>query len=164
MQYRKMTVRRAYGSLPPFTIISVDQTEDGRKRDSVEYDDHGAVVHRISVEYDAAGRCVLIPALGRKAAPPKVMQARAYPVQEAHGFIYLWWGKAPVAGNFPPLPFFDTIEEARFAQITFRDPWATHYSRVIENQLDVVHLPFVHYNTIGRGNRTLVNGPLARRL
>ena len=113
-------------------------------------------------EYDAAGRCVLIPALGRKAAPPKVMQARAYPVQEAHGFIYLWWGKAPVSGNLPPLPFFDSLDEARFSQITFRDPWATHYSRVIENQLDVVHLPFVHYNTIGRGNRTLVNGPLAR--
>ena len=31
--------------------------------------------------------------------------------------------------------------------------------RCIENQLDVVHLPFVHYNTIGRGNRTVVNGP-----
>ena len=39
------------------------------------------------------------------------------------------------------------------------DPWQAHYSRVIENQLDVVHLPFVHYNTIGRGGRTLVDGP-----
>jgi phenylpropionate dioxygenase-like ring-hydroxylating dioxygenase large terminal subunit len=25
-----------------------------------------------------------------------------------------------------------------------------------------VHLPFIHYNTIGRGNKTLVNGPIAR--
>ncbi|MBT3337569.1 MAG: aromatic ring-hydroxylating dioxygenase subunit alpha, partial [Anaerolineae bacterium] len=39
------------------------------------------------------------------------------------------------------------------------DPWKAHYSRVIENQLDVAHLPFVHHNTIGRGNRTLVDGP-----
>ena len=30
--------------------------------------------------------------------------------------------------------------------------------RCIENQLDVVHLPFVHHNTIGKGNKTLVNG------
>jgi phenylpropionate dioxygenase-like ring-hydroxylating dioxygenase large terminal subunit len=37
-----------------------------------------------------------------------------------------------------------------------------HYARAIENQLDVVHLPFIHHNTIGRGNRTLVNGPIAR--
>jgi phenylpropionate dioxygenase-like ring-hydroxylating dioxygenase large terminal subunit len=29
----------------------------------------------------------------------------------------------------------------------------------IENQLDVAHLPFVHQNTIGRGGRTLVDGP-----
>ena len=33
------------------------------------------------------------------------------------------------------------------------------YSRVIKNHLDVSHLAFVHPNTIGRGNRTLVNGP-----
>ena len=32
----------------------------------------------------------------------------------------------------------------------------------IENQLDVVHLPFVHADTIGRGRRTIVNGPIVR--
>jgi len=30
---------------------------------------------------------------------------------------------------------------------------------VLKNQLDVVHLPFIHHNTIGRGNKTVVNGP-----
>ena len=39
------------------------------------------------------------------------------------------------------------------------DHWDTHYSRAIENQLDVVHVPIVHHNTIGRGNKTLINGP-----
>ena len=29
----------------------------------------------------------------------------------------------------------------------------THYSRAIENQLDTVHVPFIHHNTIGRGGR-----------
>lgn len=48
------------------------------------------------------------------------------------------------------------------AYTTLKDHWANHYARAIENQLDVVHLPFVHHNTIGRGNRTLANGPLAR--
>ena len=43
-----------------------------------------------------------------------------------------------------------------------RDHWTVHYSRAIENQLDVVHLPFVHKTTVGRGNRVLVNGPLVR--
>jgi phenylpropionate dioxygenase-like ring-hydroxylating dioxygenase large terminal subunit len=45
---------------------------------------------------------------------------------------------------------------------TLRDHWATHYARAIENQLDAVHLPFVHHNTIGRGHKTLVNGPVAK--
>ncbi len=44
---------------------------------------------------------------------------------------------------------------------TLRDHWSTHYSRAIENQLDVVHLPFIHHNTIGRGNRAVVDGPIA---
>ncbi len=44
---------------------------------------------------------------------------------------------------------------------TLRDHWPTHYSRAIENQLDVVHLPFIHHNTIGRGNRAVVDGPIA---
>ncbi len=57
------------------------------------------------------------------------------------------------------MPFFDTINEPRYAQFTFRDPRPTHCSRAIENQLDVVPLPFVHYNTIGRGNQTLMHGP-----
>jgi phenylpropionate dioxygenase-like ring-hydroxylating dioxygenase large terminal subunit len=29
----------------------------------------------------------------------------------------------------------------------------------VENQLDPIHLPFVHHNTIGRGNKTVVDGP-----
>ena len=30
---------------------------------------------------------------------------------------------------------------------------------VIENQLDTAHVPFVHYNTIGRGNARVIDGP-----
>jgi len=55
--------------------------------------------------------------------------------------------------------FFDDIDRS-FQSSLIVDPWETHYSRAIENQLDVVHLPFVHRTTIGRGNRTLVNGPV----
>jgi phenylpropionate dioxygenase-like ring-hydroxylating dioxygenase large terminal subunit len=38
-----------------------------------------------------------------------------------------------------------------------KDNRDTHYSRAIENQLDCAHIPFIHKNTIGRGNKTLVN-------
>ena len=111
-------------------------------------------------QYDTSGHCTLIPANGKNATPPKAFQVnRVYPTREAHGLIYLWWGEPK--NDLPPLPWFDSIDDS-FSYSTLRDPWATHYSRAIENQLDVVHLPFVHHNTIGRGNRTLVNGPLSR--
>jgi phenylpropionate dioxygenase-like ring-hydroxylating dioxygenase large terminal subunit len=110
-------------------------------------------------EYDASGACKLVPANGKNAQPPKKLKVQTYPSSEAHGFIYIWWGEAQE--TYPPLPFFDSIDE-KFVYSTVRDHWNTHYSRAIENQLDVVHLPFVHHNTIGRGNKTVVNGPLVR--
>lgn len=114
-------------------------------------------------EYDRSGRCVLVPANGRNTPVPKVLQVRrVYPTHEAHGFIYIWWGDSKAVDQLPPPPFFDSIDETQFSYLTLRDHWNTHYSRAIENQLDVVHLPFIHHNTIGRGNRTLVHGPLVR--
>ncbi len=108
-------------------------------------------------QYDASGQCTLIPANGRAAAVPERFKVHAYPTHEAHGFIWIWWGDAAPADLAPPR-FFEDID-ATFYYATVYDPWATHYSRVLENQLDVMHLPFVHHNTIGRGNRTLVDGP-----
>jgi phenylpropionate dioxygenase-like ring-hydroxylating dioxygenase large terminal subunit len=108
-------------------------------------------------EYDASGRIVLIPAIGRNAAVPPGFKVHSYLTHEAHGFVWIWWGEKPPE-NLPPPRFFDDIDDD-FSCAVSHDPWHAHYSRVIENQLDVIHLPFVHWNTIGRGGRTLVDGP-----
>ncbi len=109
------------------------------------------------LRYDPSGRCTLIPANGRSAPVPPAFRMRTYPVHEACGIIWIWWGLNP-----PPdlkLPaFFEDLKGLK-TWSTVKDPWDNHYTRVLENQLDVVHLPFVHHNTIGRGNRTLVEGP-----
>jgi phenylpropionate dioxygenase-like ring-hydroxylating dioxygenase large terminal subunit len=109
------------------------------------------------LEYDSSGRCVLIPAIGRRGRVPKAFRVHSYPTYEAYGFIWVWWGKNPPDDLEPPR-FFDNIDGS-FSYATIYDPWAAHYSRAIENQLDVVHLPFVHYNTIGRGVGKVVDGP-----
>jgi phenylpropionate dioxygenase-like ring-hydroxylating dioxygenase large terminal subunit len=110
-------------------------------------------------EYDTSGNCKLVPANGRNAEPPKALHVKTYPTHEEHGFIYIWWGEPQK--EYPPLPWFESISDD-MVYATIQDHWKCHYSRAIENQLDVVHLPFIHYNTIGRGNRTLVNGPVAK--
>jgi len=108
------------------------------------------------LHYDSSGRCTLIPANGKDAPVPDRFRAHVYPTYEDHGFIWIWWGEA--RESLPPVSFFEDLDVS-FAYATIHDPWDAHYSRVIENQLDVMHLPFVHYNTIGRGNRTVVDGP-----
>ncbi len=108
-------------------------------------------------EFDSSGRCMLIPANGKMAEVPKVFKARAYPLVEQDDFIYLWWGEP--RDEYPPLPDFDFMHDPRLACASTTDLWHSHYSRAIENQLDVIHLPFVHANSIGRGGKTLVQGP-----
>ena len=109
-------------------------------------------------EFDASGNCVFIPANGRSGVVPQAMHLVTYPTYEEHGLIWLWWGH-PAPAELPAPEFFDNLDDT-FYYASAHDPWNAHYSRVLENQLDVVHLPFIHRNTIGRGNRTLVDGPL----
>jgi phenylpropionate dioxygenase-like ring-hydroxylating dioxygenase large terminal subunit len=107
-------------------------------------------------EYDSSGQCCYIPALGRAGVPPKAMAVTAYPTFEAHGLVWIYWGEP--SGELKPPRFFDLDDS--FSYSGYRDPWPVHYSRMIENQMDVMHLPHVHYNTIGRGQKTVVDGPI----
>jgi phenylpropionate dioxygenase-like ring-hydroxylating dioxygenase large terminal subunit len=109
--------------------------------------------------YDKSGKVRTIPANGKSSTVPEVMKVRAYKTFEAYGLIWLWWGDDD---KMTPEPFFFK-ELGHFSYSTFKDHWNVHYSRAIENQLDVVHLPFVHKTTIGRGDKTLVNGPVVIR-
>jgi len=109
-------------------------------------------------EFDETGKCVLIPANGRDGVIPSAMRLKTYPTYEAHGFIWLWWG-SPAPADLPVPEIFDNLDDT-YTYSSAHDPWNAHYSRVIENQLDVVHLPFIHRSTIGRGNRTVVDGPV----
>jgi phenylpropionate dioxygenase-like ring-hydroxylating dioxygenase large terminal subunit len=114
------------------------------------------------LEYDSFGSVTVIPANGKNTAVPDRFRVLSYPVYEAHSFIWIWWGEKPPK-NLKPPRFFTDIDDSLSYSRTY-DHWNAHYSRVIENQLDAAHLPFVHYNTIGRGNRTIVDGPLLQWL
>jgi phenylpropionate dioxygenase-like ring-hydroxylating dioxygenase large terminal subunit len=107
-------------------------------------------------EFGADGQCRHIPALGRQGRIPSGMVLRGFPLREAHGFVWLWWGEKKEA--YPDLPFFPQLVDGwRYGTVAV--DWPVHYSRAIENQLDVAHLPFVHRSTIGGGGRSLVEGP-----
>lgn len=108
------------------------------------------------IQFQSDGSCTLVPANGQASTEDlSRFHLKTLPIKEQDGIVYLWWGdKEP-----GPIPFFKQLTDAKYQTSVITDHWDTHYSRVIENQLDVAHLPFVHHNTIGRGNRTLANGP-----
>lgn len=108
--------------------------------------------------FDRHGRCRNVPANGKASLEDlSRFNVKHMPVKEKHGIIYLWYGD--YARRTDSLPFFDDDIDSSFVYAESEDHWRAHYSRSIENQLDVIHLPFIHRNTIGRGNKTLVNGP-----
>jgi len=109
--------------------------------------------------YDKTGTVKSIPANGRNKPVPESMKVKAWKTFEGHGFIWMWWGDEAKALSEPF--FFSDLNG--FSYSGFKDHWSVHYSRAIENQLDVVHLPFVHRTTIGKGNKTLVHGPVVIR-
>jgi phenylpropionate dioxygenase-like ring-hydroxylating dioxygenase large terminal subunit len=110
------------------------------------------------LQFDVNGRCAFIPANGNaSAADISRYNVKSWPVSESNGIIYLWYGDPDKMTGEPA--FFHEDLDSSWTYSEFADHWNSHYSRCIENQLDVIHLPFVHHNTIGRGNKTLVNGP-----
>lgn len=119
-------------------------------KDSLECPFHGFL-------YDSSGKVVSIPANGIKAAVEKRFQVDSYVAREEHGLIWVWYSN--IKEQIPPIDFFEDITD-EFSFAGFCENWNVHYTRAIENQLDVVHLPFVHKTTIGKGNKTLVNGPV----
>lgn len=120
------------------------------KDDQVECPFHGFL-------YDGNGKVTRIPANGKAAKVPESFKVHSYLVKEVYGLIWLWYSDdKDLAGE---IPFFEELAKD-FIYSTFKEVWNVHYTRAIENQLDVVHLPFVHASTIGKGYQTIVNGPV----
>lgn len=109
--------------------------------------------------YDKSGKVTVIPANGKNSKVPESMKVKSFETYEDFGFIWLWFGDKEKLNSKPF--YFKELKD--FSYSGFKDNWAVHYTRAIENQLDVVHLPFVHRTTIGKGNKTLVHGPVVIR-
>ena len=121
-------------------------------KDHIECPFHG-------FQYDASGKVVLIPANGKNRDIAENFKVNSYLVKEMYGYIWLWFGER--SDSIPEIPFFEELKSG-FSYGGFSETWPVHYTRAIENQLDVVHLPFVHTDSIGRGNKTLINGPVVK--
>jgi phenylpropionate dioxygenase-like ring-hydroxylating dioxygenase large terminal subunit len=94
--------------------------------------------------YDAAGRCVRIPA-HPQLPPPLKARAHVYRAVEQHGFIWASIGEPRQAPASLP-----ECEDEAFRKV-IAGPYQFHAQgpRIIENFLDVAHLPVVHAGFLG---------------
>ena len=97
------------------------------------------------IEYDKTGTCTRIPSQNQ--IPPGAA-VRAYPCIEQQGFIYVWMGDPGLCETNSPydFPFASNPNwRVRYAQL-----YGRFDSRLlIDNLMDVTHLPFAHKSTIG---------------
>ncbi|CAN5153029.1 aromatic ring-hydroxylating dioxygenase subunit alpha [soil metagenome] len=88
--------------------------------------------------------CTYVPETKK---PASNLTVKTFAWHEQHGVIFVKFG---IDENDEP-PWFEELE-GNFAYSTLTSTWECHITRCIENQLDYVHLPFVHKNTIGSGS------------
>ena len=96
--------------------------------------------------YDAAGRCVSVPYLGKDKTKPNGV--RSYPCREAYGLIFVFPGDPALAAStpFPDVPSFaDPHYKTRYLDRRVE----CHYSFMHENLIDMNH-QFLHRRLMGR--------------
>jgi phenylpropionate dioxygenase-like ring-hydroxylating dioxygenase large terminal subunit len=94
--------------------------------------------------YDGEGACVRIPAHPEQTPPPRA-KARVHACREAYGWIWVSLAEEPA-----PLPDFPEWGQDGY-QTFLQGPVeiAALGPRIIENFLDLSHLPIVHAGTLG---------------
>lgn len=95
--------------------------------------------------YDGSGRCVRIPSLPPGAPIPAKARVPAYPCTERYGLVWVCLGepRQPI----PPFPEWDAPDWERYFAGAF--VWQAHATRMVENFMDLAHLPWVHPGVLG---------------
>jgi phenylpropionate dioxygenase-like ring-hydroxylating dioxygenase large terminal subunit len=89
-------------------------------------------------QFASDGRCVAMPCEGAQAKVPPGLHMRVLPVQEVHGFVFVWLGEGE------PTELLRLEESAASARSERFMTWPVRWSRVIEAMLDQHHFPFAH--------------------
>ncbi|MEA5473964.1 Rieske 2Fe-2S domain-containing protein [Synechococcus sp. CCY9201] len=134
---------RAFADVCPHRLVPLS---DGRinARGELECPYHGW-------SFEGSGRCTLIPQAESDAAlASRRSTCRTYATAEAQGLLFVFAGD-PNEAAAVPLPLVPALEEPGepwLVQDTFRD-LPMDALTLLENVLDVSHVPFTHHKTVG---------------
>jgi phenylpropionate dioxygenase-like ring-hydroxylating dioxygenase large terminal subunit len=97
-------------------------------------------------EFRADGSCAHVPNL--PSARCEHLGAIALPVVERANMVWLYTAPGPMPAEGPVLDE-SLADDGRYSRAGITTTWRTHWTRVMENMLDMPHLPFVHRESIG---------------
>ena len=95
--------------------------------------------------YEPSGTAIWAP--GQDRLPPGA-RVRSYPIVEKHGWIWIWMGD-PALADPKTAPAYDKYDDPQWASYDELIPIKSNYFLVVDNLLDLSHLPFLHAATIG---------------
>ena len=106
--------------------------------------------------FDGEGHCTRIPQMQETCSPSgRRASCRTLPTASAQGLLFVWSGD-PDAARVEDLPLVPLLQEQGkgwadgwIVQDTFRD-LPMDALTLLENVLDVSHVPFTHHQTVGR--------------
>ncbi len=101
-------------------------------------------------QFTTEGACARVPLCELDEAKLGRYGATGLPVRELGGLIWLFTGEDARGTEPEPAP---ALVEPEWVRWIYAETWSTHWTRAMENMLDVPHVPFVHGGTIGRGMR-----------
>ena len=97
------------------------------------------------MEYDAAGKCVLVPSL--QAAAPNAKVA-SFPIVERGPLMWIWMGDAEKADE-AAIPDFSWLASPDWTTVSGGFHMRTNYVAMHENLLDQTHFSFLHAGSVG---------------
>jgi phenylpropionate dioxygenase-like ring-hydroxylating dioxygenase large terminal subunit len=103
--------------------------------------------------FDATGANCRVP--WNPDAKREKLGAIALPLREIAGLLWLYTGFEPERSQTPEPAVSETLFEPHVTVCAQSVLWRAHWTRVMENMLDMPHLPFVHRKTIGKTLRGL---------
>ncbi len=114
--------------------------------------------------FNGDGRCTAIPQAAPGSSPGGRSHCRRYATAEGQGLLFVYAGDPEQAERLP-LPLVPVLDDPAEAgawtvQDTFRD-LPMDALTLLENVLDVSHVPFTHHATVGRRENA---GPVALQL
>jgi phenylpropionate dioxygenase-like ring-hydroxylating dioxygenase large terminal subunit len=98
--------------------------------------------------FAADGACVHVPSEPDGTRIPPRARVDSYPVVERDGWIWAFLGDLPEAER-PAVPEVPGLDLTGWRAVRGQWTWRAHYTRVVENAVDIAHTPFLHARSFG---------------